>query len=78
MMYHKMINSKLSLREFKDQFGRKELKLLAESIGSSVKYFDHYTSNPIRRRPSKAMCDKIIDAKPELFSLQSLRPDFYS
>lgn len=69
---------KITLRQFKETFGRKAFGELAVMAGSSVKYFDSYASEPPRRRPSKKTCDTLSKLRPELFSFQSLRPDLFS
>lgn len=68
---------RLSLKQYKDKFGRKKLRELAEDCGSSIKYFDKYATDVPTRRPNSETCKKIIELFPRLFSRESLRPDLY-
>lgn len=70
----------INIKEFKEQFGRQALSELAKEVGSSVEYFDLLVAG--KRKTGvvggKNLTGKLVEARPEIFSKRSLRPDVYS
>lgn len=76
----------LSMAEYKDEFGRPAMGRLAESVGSSLKYFDSVVVGSanggrdlgvLKGKDGKSMVDRVVEKMPELFSKKSLRPDVF-